>query len=141
MPILYAHRGAAAELPENTLPAFERALELGADALETDAHLTKDGHLVLSHDPTGLRMACLPVPIARPSLDDVRGWDVGRGFVDANGQSFAGRGFRMPTLEEALTAFPGVRFNVDAKSEHPEMAERIVALVRRLRAEDRVLLA
>src|SRR5258706_145899 len=52
-PILYAHRGAAVELPENTLPAFRRALDLGADAIETDAHLTSDGHILLSHDPRG----------------------------------------------------------------------------------------
>ncbi|MGZ3419029.1 MAG: glycerophosphodiester phosphodiesterase family protein [Polyangiales bacterium] len=50
-PICYAHRGASAELPENTLPAFARALELGADALETDAYLSPDGKVVLAHDP------------------------------------------------------------------------------------------
>src|SRR5205823_2268595 len=47
---LYAHRGASAERPENTMPAFERALELGADALEMDVHLTRDGELVVAHD-------------------------------------------------------------------------------------------
>ncbi|HSO33672.1 MAG TPA: glycerophosphodiester phosphodiesterase family protein, partial [Labilithrix sp.] len=56
-PMLYAHRGASRELPENTLEAFRLALELGADALETDAHMTRDGRIVLSHDPAGLRMA------------------------------------------------------------------------------------
>ena len=45
--LLYAHRGAAAELPENTLPAFARAIELGADAIETDAHLTA---LMVTHN-------------------------------------------------------------------------------------------
>ena len=53
---LYAHRGASAELPENTMPAFERAVEIGVDALETDVHVTRDGRLVVSHDPTAARM-------------------------------------------------------------------------------------
>src|SRR5207245_7758006 len=54
-PRLYAHRGAAAELPENTLPGFERALQVGADALEMDVHRTRDGVIVVSHDPDGAR--------------------------------------------------------------------------------------
>jgi glycerophosphoryl diester phosphodiesterase len=49
-PITFAHRGARSELPENTLPAFQRALELGARGLETDAWLAKDGEVVLAHD-------------------------------------------------------------------------------------------
>src|SRR5205085_81744 len=53
---VYAHRGASLEFPENTLPAFRRALDLGADALETDVHVTADGVLVLSHDPDGGRV-------------------------------------------------------------------------------------
>jgi glycerophosphoryl diester phosphodiesterase len=141
MPLLYAHRGAAAELPENTLPAFKRAHEVGADAIETDAHLTRDGHIVLSHDSTGARMAATPRPIVQATLDEVRAWDAGAGFVGPGGERFAKRGFRVPTLEEALVEFPGVRFNVDAKSRHPEMVPRIVELVHRLRAEDRTLLA
>jgi glycerophosphoryl diester phosphodiesterase len=128
MPRLYAHRGASHELPENTLPAFARALELGADAIETDAHLTRDGHVVLCHDETGARTCGVPTAIAQATLAEVRGWD-------------AGQGTRVPTLEEALAAFPGVRFNVDAKSTHPAMVGRTIDVVRAAGAEDRVLLA
>ena len=49
---LYAHRGASAERPENTLPAFERALELGMTTLELDVGLTRDGVVVIAHDRT-----------------------------------------------------------------------------------------
>src|SRR2546430_2472241 len=59
---VYAHRGASRELPENTMAAFRRALELGADALETDLHATADGVLVTSHDPDGARV----FGVARP---------------------------------------------------------------------------
>jgi glycerophosphoryl diester phosphodiesterase len=49
-PLVIAHRGASVELPENTLPAFERAIEIGADFVEFDVHARADGELVVSHD-------------------------------------------------------------------------------------------
>ena len=61
---LYAHRGASAERPENTIPAFERAIEIGVDALETDVHLTRDGALIVVHDDNASRMAAVPAPWA-----------------------------------------------------------------------------
>jgi glycerophosphoryl diester phosphodiesterase len=48
--LVIAHRGASAELPENTLPAFERAIEVGADAIELDVHADREGRLVVTHD-------------------------------------------------------------------------------------------
>jgi glycerophosphoryl diester phosphodiesterase len=140
-PRLYAHRGAAVELPENTIAAFERAIELGADAIETDAHLTRDGHVVLSHDPRGARACGVDLAIDRVTLDEVRAWDAGATFVDASGVSHAGRGHRVPTLDEALRAFPNVAFNVDAKSRHPEMVPRLLEVIARVNAADRVLVA
>lgn len=71
-PRLYAHRGAAVELPENTLEAFRRALDVGANAIETDCHVTRDGHVVLAHDATGARLAGVPRAIADFTLDEVR---------------------------------------------------------------------
>jgi glycerophosphoryl diester phosphodiesterase len=127
-PICYAHRGASAELPENTLVAFRRALDLGADALETDAHLTRDGHLVLSHDDTGERAAGVRRAIRDCTLAEVKAWDLGRGA-------------RMPTLAEALLEVPDVTFNVDAKPEGDAVVDTMVALVRRLGAQHRVRIA
>ena len=48
--LVIAHRGASAELPENTLPAFERAIEIGADYVELDVHADAEGRLVVTHD-------------------------------------------------------------------------------------------
>ena len=139
---LYAHRGAAAELPENTLPAFRRALELGADALETDAHLTADGQVVLSHDPTGTRLAGVARAIAQCSLEEVRSWDAGKRFrCRATGEAFEGKGFRVPTLAEVLVELPEVVLNVDVKDHSPRMVAAILDVVRRAGAEQRVLLA
>jgi glycerophosphoryl diester phosphodiesterase len=142
-PIIYAHRGASFELPENTLEAFRLALDLGADALETDAHMTRDGHVVLSHDSHGERMAGIARPIRDATLAEIRGWDVGARFVprgrDGRGGSLSAH--RMPTLDEALRAFPDVVFNVDAKQERPDMMPALVRCIRDARAVDRVRIA
>lgn len=139
MTLVYAHRGAAAERPENTLPSFRRALELGADALETDVHLTLDGEVVAIHDPDGRRMAGVARSVAECTLAEVQRWDVGHGFVDAAGaRPFAGSGYRVPTLRELLTELPPVPLNVDLKDETPALVERFVAVVRECNAEERV---
>lgn len=114
-PIIYAHRGASKELPENTLEAFARALEVGADAIETDAHLTKDGRLVLSHDPHD---------IPRLTLNEARVWKPD-----------------LATLDDALERFPDVVFNVDAKQTEPDMVSALVRCVRAHSATDRVRIA
>jgi glycerophosphoryl diester phosphodiesterase len=116
---VYAHRGASLECPENTLPAFRRALELGADALETDAHVTSDGVLVLSHDPDGGRVFGVPRRIAECTFAEVRSWGA-------------------PSLEEVVREFPGVPLNVDLKIEAAALA---VDTLRRLGAEEQVILA
>ena len=140
--LLYGHRGASAELPENTLPAFERALERGATAIETDVHLTRDGHLVLAHDEDARRTAGISRAIRDATLDEVKAWDVGWGFVDAEGKRpFAGRGFRVPTLDEALGELPAVPLNVDVKARTPAVVEPLLAVLRRHRADERVRIA
>ena len=142
MTIVYAHRGAAAERPENTLASFRRALELGADALETDVHLTVDGAVVAVHDADGARVAGVEREIARSSLAEIRGWDAGYVFVDGRGERpFVGQGHRIPTLDELLGELPKVRINVDLKADAPELVERFLDVVRRHDAEDRVVAA
>lgn len=139
---LYGHRGASAECPENTLLAFARALERGADALETDVHLTRDGRVVVSHDPSAWRCAGVPRELRSARLDEMREWDAGWGFVDpAGGRPHAGTGLRIPTLDEVLAAFPGVPLNVDVKQTDPPMVRPLLDLLRRHGAEERVTLA
>jgi glycerophosphoryl diester phosphodiesterase len=142
MALVHAHRGAPCERPENTLPSFERALELGADALETDLHRTADGRIVLSHDPTLTRGCGVPLVIRTSLFDDVRSCDAGYGFVAPDGsRPFAGRGIRVPTLDELLDAFPDVPINVDLKQRSPSMVTEVLALLRRRGDEGRVLVA
>jgi glycerophosphoryl diester phosphodiesterase len=140
-PRLYAHRGAARERPENTLPAFARALELGADALELDVHMTLDGHVVVSHDPTAERMTGVRAAFREVRLAEVKRWDAGIGYRLGNDRPFAGRGITVPTLEEVLVTFPDVLLNIDLKQRQPSMVRATVELVRRLGAEERTTLA
>jgi glycerophosphoryl diester phosphodiesterase len=68
--IVIAHRGASSELPENTLPAFERAIEIGADFVEFDVHARPNGELVVTHDPPKART---DLPTLAEVLDLCRG--------------------------------------------------------------------
>jgi glycerophosphoryl diester phosphodiesterase len=137
---LYAHRGASAEAPENTMVAFRRAVDLGVDALEMDVHLTRDGHLIVAHDDTALRTAGSRVGWGEVDLADVRRLDAGWGFLGPDGtRPFAGQGITVPTFEEVLVAFPAMPLNVDLKGERA--VDTMLDLVRRYRAEDRVTLA
>ena len=140
--MIYAHRGASAELPENTLEAFRLALELGATAIETDAHVTRDGRIVLCHDPDGERVAGVARAIRDLTLGEVRAWDLGARFTPRRPGAFEpGRPYRVPTLEEALDAFPGVPFNVDAKETKRDIAPPLLRAIRASGAEDRVRIA
>jgi glycerophosphoryl diester phosphodiesterase len=68
--LVIAHRGASAELPENTLPAFERAIEIGADYVEIDVHADAQGRLVVTHEPPRARR---DYPTLEEALDLMRG--------------------------------------------------------------------
>jgi glycerophosphoryl diester phosphodiesterase len=141
-PRLYGHRGAAAERPENTLEAFDLALARGADALEMDVHMTRDGELVVAHDPDGARMCDRPSELRRSLALDVTAWDAGWGFRDAaGGRPFRAAGYHIPTLERVLRTFPDCVVNLDIKQRAPAMVAPLLDLLRRERAEHRVTLA
>lgn len=102
MPGIVAHRGASAEAPENTLAAFRRAWELGAESCELDVRVTRDGHVVVIHDATTRRTSggATDLAVVEATLDELRAVDVGA-WKDARY-----RGERIPTLAEALDATP-----------------------------------
>jgi glycerophosphoryl diester phosphodiesterase len=137
---LYAHRGASAERPENTMPAFERAIEIGVDALELDVHLTRDDHFIVVHDDTPMRTTGARGTWRELDLADVLRFDAGWGFIAEDGtRPFAGKGITLPRFEDVLDAFPGVRLNVDIKG--ADSVVRMLDLLRLRNAEDRVTLA
>jgi glycerophosphoryl diester phosphodiesterase len=137
---LYAHRGASAECPENTLVSFQRAMELGVDSLELDVHLTRDRVFIVHHDDTALRMCGSPLKWSDIDLAEAQRLDAGWGFVAKDGsRPFAGKGIHVPTFESILREFPRVHVNVDLKGEDAVVA--MLELVQRLKFEERVTIA
>lgn len=138
---LYGHRGAPAECPENTMPSFLRALELGADAIETDVHLSHDERVVVAHDPDGRRMADTPREIRNTRLEELLTWDLGFGFLDdAGARPWLGQGVGFVLFEELLEATAGVPLNVDVKARDRRLVRALVKLVEGRGEEERVLL-
>lgn len=142
VPRLYAHRGAAAELPENTMLGFERALSYGAHALEMDVHMSADGVVVVSHDSDGQRMCRESKAIKATTYAELATWDAGWGFESGDGERpYANSGYRIPKFAEVLDAFPDHIINVDLKQGLPSMVASVMKIVRQAGAEERVILA
>ncbi len=140
-PLHISHRGGAALAPENTLAAFRMAVErYRTDMLELDVHQTRDGVLVVSHDPTVDRCTDGAGRIAELTLAELQRLDAGRRFTRDWGRTFPfrGKGVRLPTLEEVLRAFPGLRLNIELKADAPGAVERFADTVRRADAVARV---
>jgi glycerophosphoryl diester phosphodiesterase len=94
--ILAAHRGDRVKCPENTMPAFESALRFGVDMIETDVHMTRDGHLIIMHDRNLKRTAGYDGLTYEMTLEEIRALDAGAWFSP----EFSGT--RVPTLEEFI---------------------------------------
>jgi glycerophosphoryl diester phosphodiesterase len=118
-PLVFAHRGGSKLAPENTIEAFDRGLAFGADGIELDVHLSRDGQVVVHHDPTLERTTALAGPIDGRTADEL---------------ARAG----VPTLAEVLARYPDTRLIVELKVNHENLAREAVDLVRRAGAIERV---
>jgi glycerophosphoryl diester phosphodiesterase len=138
-PVVLAHRGASAERPENTAPAFELALEQGADGVELDVQCCGSGELVVVHDGDLSRLAGQPVQVAKSSWAVLKGLDVGSWFHPR----FAGT--RLLTLAEALEALgPRALVNVELKGEgrgDPLLPGRAASVLEAAGAPERFLVS
>ena len=132
-PANVSHRGASVQFPENTLASFRAATEAGADGLELDVRVTRDGHPVVMHDATVDRTTDGFGAVAGMTLEAVRRLDAGR--PDRPGE-------RVPTLREVFEEFPDVAVNIDIKDWDLPGAETVVLdVLREAGAADRVLVA
>lgn len=116
-PIVLAHRGGVEVAPENTMAAFESAVQMGIRYLETDAHLTKDGVVVSFHDDELDRVT------------DGTGRIADKTWTELASVRLEG-GHRIPRMDELLSAWPDVRFNIDPKSDAagaamPDLLQRV----------------
>lgn len=138
-PLVIAHRGASAIAPENTLPAFEQAVALGADGIELDAKLTRDGTAIAFHDPTLRRTTGLD---GRPGDRD---WEALKQADAGRWKGPAFRGIRIPTLNEVFEAVGAkALINIelsDYGSDQRALAGEVARVVRRHGLERRVLLS
>jgi len=128
-PIAFAHRGGNEVAPENTLEAFEAAVGLGYQYLETDVHLTRGGEIVAFHDKTLERVLGGDRTIADLSVAERKAAHMQQGA----------RQYTIPLLDELLEHFPDTRFNIDAKSRDVVMP--LLETLKRHDALDRVCVA
>jgi glycerophosphoryl diester phosphodiesterase len=145
-PRVIAHRGASGEYPENTLPAFRAAAEAAVPYFELDVHMTRDGHVVVSHDPDLARMCGLDAQIHQLDLTELKRADAGYAFRLPAGEEsarfpFRGRGIQIPTLAEVFAAFPDRRYVVEIKQGEPSLAAALLEVVDRFGMRPRVLIA
>lgn len=140
MTVVVAHRGASQRAPENTMAAYRLAVELGADAVELDVHLTEDGQLAVIHDETLDRTTDRTGRVADMTMDAIREADAGATFsTDGEDQPFAGDGLTVPTLAEVLDWLPaGIGLVVEIKAR--AAVDAVVAAVRDhpVRSEERL---
>jgi len=141
-PIVFGHRGACGECPENTLVSFERALAQGADVLETDVHLTRDGEVIVLHDADVARTSDGVGDVADLSWPELARLDAGFRFTAPDGSTpFRARGVRVPRLAEALARFPGVRFNIELKRADARLVAAVLDLLQSAHRAELSLLA
>ena len=129
--INWAHRGASSTALENTLFAFQTAVQVGADGIECDLRESRDGYLMIFHDPTLKRLANLPLSIKQLTRADIAQIDIG----SASGFRTA----RIPTLADLIAKIkPPTLLNLEIKQATPQ---KILATVYQYHAQDRVIIS
>lgn len=153
---VHGHRGARAVRPENTMAAFEHAIEAGTDYIEIDVHVTRDDALVVTHDPVMNPVICrggragASAAVRELTLAEVREWDCGSLRNPKFPRQQPAPGARVPTMAEVLelAGRAGKRVNVEVKSDprlpryYPppeDLAELVVRELRRHNALQRAM--
>lgn len=141
-PRVMAHRGASAEYPENTMPAFRAAVEAGVDYIELDIHCTRDGEVVVVHDDRLSRIASDNRLVGEMTMAELEAIDAAFNFSrDGAGWPFRGQGIRVPRLAEVLQSWSGLRFVIEFKPSDPAIADAALEVVRQTRMGRQVLFA
>lgn len=137
MSLIYGHRGASGYAPENTLEAFQLAMDIGADGFELDVHLSADGELVVIHDETVDRTTNGTGYVKDLTLAQLKELDACNGMEHY-------RGARIPTLGEVFDLIRDTHHmvNVEVKTDgcfYPRIEEKCLALAKEKGVEDRIL--
>lgn len=135
---IFAHRGASADYPENTLPAFEAVAKLQVDGVELDVQRTLDGVLVVNHDEKIHRTSNGKGQLKDLTFAELRALDFGK-WKD---EKFAA--VQIPTLEEVLAVFQHTHhiLNLELKTDvvtYPNIEDEVIALVEKFGMTDRIM--
>lgn len=139
-PVIYAHRGASGEAPENTMAAFRRAIEIGSHGIECDVQLSSDGELMICHDERLERTTNGTGFLKDYSYRELRMLDAGSWFSEQY------QGEPMPTLDEllALVKQAGILLNIEIKSGiviYPNIEEKVVAAVKHFDIRENIVIS
>ncbi|MBQ9760654.1 MAG: hypothetical protein IJW16_04840 [Clostridia bacterium] len=131
--VVEGHRGYCAKYPENTLPSFEAALELGVDAVEFDVWLSSDKVPMIMHDGNALRTCGVDKHLRDMTCAEAQTLDAG--YAKKFGDQYVGRGITVPTLEELLTLCttkrPDIWLGVEIKEYTEETVDLTVAMLKK----------
>jgi len=130
--LVMAHRGGEKVWPSNTMLAFMNATHMGADVLEMDIQVTKEGVLVVRHDPFVESTTDGRGLIRDLTLQEIKALDAGYTWTADGGKTypFRGQGVTIPMLEEVMQTFPFTRLNIDIKPDDPAVVEPFVQLLK-----------
>ena len=141
--ILLAHQGGEGEFPSNTKLAFEQATIAGADVLDTDVHITRDGVLVLAHDETLDYRTNGKGAIRDKTYEELKRVDFAYNWSSDGGKTYPyrGRGIGVYTLDELFKDYPTKRFGIEIKQVSTEAVHKFCASIKQARLEPRVLVS
>ncbi|WP_297639496.1 glycerophosphodiester phosphodiesterase [uncultured Clostridium sp.] len=135
-----AHRGYSEKYPENTMLAFKKAIEIGADGIEMDVHFSKDGQLVIIHDEELDRTTTGHGYVKDYTLEELRGFDAGIKF----GEEF--KGLKIPTFDEFLELIKdkNLLINIEIKNSiihYENIEEAVYAKIKEFGIENKVIIS
>lgn len=140
--LVIAHQGGDGVWPGDTLFAFEHAVEIGSDVLEMDAHITKDGQIVLMHDEEVDRTTDGTGLIEELTLAELKRLDAAYDWSIDDGATFPyrGQGIHVPTLDEVFQRFPDMRYVIEIKLTQNPIDQPLCDLIRNYDMQDKVLI-
>jgi glycerophosphoryl diester phosphodiesterase len=142
-PLVIAHQGGDGIRPGDTMVAFEHAVQIGADVLEMDAHITRDGKIVLMHDEKVDRTTDGTGLVENMTLEELKQLDAAYKWSNDDGKTFPyrGQGIQVPTLEELFQKFPDMRYVIEIKLTRNPIDKPLCDLIRHYNMQDRVAIA
>jgi glycerophosphoryl diester phosphodiesterase len=142
-PLVIAHQGGDGVWPGDTMYAFDKAVEIGADVLEMDAHITKDGEIVLMHDEAVDRTTNGTGLIEDLTLAEIQQLDAAYKWTNDEGKTFPfrGQGIQVPTLNELFEKYPDMRYVIEIKLTQNPIDKPFCNLIRAYNMQDKVIVA